>query len=76
MVSMSKNKARPTDLAGDIRKAIEASGLLRSEVARRSGLAYSGIHRFMDGCDLNLASASKLCDVLGLKLVNTDRKGG
>lgn len=72
---MSKKTTRPTDLAGTIRKAIESSGLLRSELARQSGLSYSMIHRFMDGHDLNLASGSKLCEALGLELVASKRKG-
>ena len=56
-------------LADVIRREIKASGLLRSELARRSGLSYSMVHRFCDGLDLSTASASKLCDVLGLERI-------
>lgn len=72
---MSKQTNKPADLADVIRAAIESSGMLRSELARQSGLSYSMVHRFCDGKSLDLASASRLCDVLGLRLVDGRRKG-
>lgn len=64
---MSKKK---TDLAKTIRAAFKASGMSRFELAKRSGVSYSVIHRFIGSeRDLTLGTASKLADVLGLRLV-------
>jgi len=71
-------KTKQADLAADIRAAFADSGLSRFELARRSGVPYSGVHRFIAGKrDVGLETASKLCDVLGLELKpKRDGKGG
>lgn len=67
MRRMGKEK---TDLAKEFRAAFESSDMNRLELSRRSGLAYSVIHRFIAGeRDLTLRTASKLANVLGLRLV-------
>ena len=61
--------AKNTDLAERIRNAAKASGLSRFELAKRAGVSYSIVHRFMLGeRDIRLSTASKLCNVLGLDL--------
>ncbi len=65
---MSKRKLQ-VDLGDQLRAAFVESGMSRFELAKRSGVPYSGIHRFIGGDrDLTLATASKLADVLGLEL--------
>jgi len=62
-------KRRIVDLAETLRTAFEKSGMNRHELSRRTGIAYSVIHRFMAGDkDLNLRTASKIADALGLEL--------
>jgi len=65
---MSKKKT-PTDLGGQLRAAIEASGLSRFELSRRAGVAYAVVYRFVGGeRTITLDTASKLANVLGLEL--------
>ncbi len=66
---MSKKKAKQRDLGEQIREAIADSGMSRFKLAKRSGVPYSGVHRFVGGQrGLTLDTASKLCEVLGLEL--------
>ena len=66
MGRMSKQK---TDLAKGLRAAFKASGMSRFELAKRSGVSYSVIHRFFGGGrDLTLRTASRIADVLGMEL--------
>ncbi len=60
---------RQVDLAKQLRRAIVKSGLNRLQLAKRSGVPYSVIHRFMAGNrDPALSTVTKLCRVLGLEL--------
>ena len=71
------SKKRPsTDLGEQFRAAFAESGLSRFELARRAGISYAIVHRFM-GSDrtITLDTASKLADVLGLEL-RVRRDGG
>ena len=66
------------DMAQTIRKAFERSGLTKNQLSLRSGVGYSPVWKFIEGKqDLTLRSASKICDVLGLRLVaGPARKSG
>lgn len=65
---MSK-KTRQIDLAEQLRAAFAESGLSRFELARRAGLSYAVVHRFIGGDrDITIGTASKLANVLGLEL--------
>lgn len=67
MEDMSKKKTVP-DLGGQLRAAFAESGLSRFELARRAGISYAIIHRFIGGDrSINLDTASKLAEVLGLE---------
>ena len=64
---MSKKR---TDLAAEIRAAFKATGMTRLALSKHSGVSYAVVHRFIAGeRDLTLRTASKLMDVLGLRLV-------
>ncbi len=64
---MSKKK---TDLAKEFRAAFAASGMTRLALSKQSGVSYSVVHRFIaEERDLTLGTASKLANVLGLRLV-------
>lgn len=68
---MSKKKSNPSDLAAILRAAIESSELSRYALAQRSGVDAGVLCRFVAGeRDLRLETASKLCEVLGLRLVS------
>ncbi|MGB2987162.1 MAG: helix-turn-helix transcriptional regulator [Phycisphaerae bacterium] len=65
---MSK-KSDTTDLAGQLRAAFAESGLSRFELARRAGISYAIVHRFIGGDrSITLGTASKLAHVLDLEL--------
>ena len=65
---MSKTSGT-TDLAAELLAVFGKSGLSRFELARRSGVSYSVVHRFMAvERDITLGTASRLCDVLGVEL--------
>lgn len=65
---MSK-KPKPSDLADQLRAAFRESQMSRFELARRAGISYAIIHRFVAGeRGITLASASKIAGVLGLGL--------
>ena len=64
------------DMAETIRKAFERSGMTRNQLSVRSGVGYNAVFKFVAGKqDLTLRSASKICEVLGLKLVQASKKG-
>ncbi len=66
--SMSK-KSKPSDLADQLRAAFRESQMSRLELARRAGISYAIIHRFVAGeRGITLASASKIAGVLGMEL--------
>lgn len=59
-----------------IGRALKTSGMTRFELSRRSGVAYSVIHRFLAGQnDVNLRTAERLCRVLGLGLTPLRKSG-
>ena len=67
MITVSKKSQ--TDLAKQLRAAFTDSGLSRFELARRAGLSYAIVHRFIGGDrGITLGTASKLADVLGVEL--------
>lgn len=59
------------ELANIIRAAFKRSGLSINRLSRQADVPYAGLHAFLtdDEADLRLATASKLCAVLGLKLL-------
>lgn len=63
------------DLVATIRLAIYRSGLSQRQLAERTGLHLTTINRFATGeRDLYGASLSKLCEVLGLRIVSAGGK--
>lgn len=65
---MSK-RPKQVDLAEQLRTAFEASGMTRFVLSKRSGVPYSGIHRFIAGDrDITLDTASRIAEVLGMEL--------
>lgn len=65
---MSK-RSTTADLADQLRSAFKKSGMSRFELARRAGISYSIIHRFVAADrDVTLRTASRLADVLDLEL--------
>lgn len=61
-------KTKPTNLAEEIRRAMKRDGRTVYAFSRDTGLPVSGVQRFAKGGGMNLDSASRLCDVLGLEL--------
>ena len=65
---MMRKKSK-LNLANQLREAFKASDLSRFELSNRSNVSYSVVHRFMGGDkDITLATATRLCVVLGLEL--------
>ena len=65
---MSK-KRKTTDLAQQLRAAFADSGLSRFALAKRAGVSYGIVHRFIGGDrDITIGTASRLCQVLELAL--------
>ena len=63
------------DLVGVIRAAMYASHLSQRQLAERTGLHLTTINRFATGeRDLYGASLSKLCQVLGIRVVQEAKK--
>ncbi len=58
-------------LQGVIRAAFKRSGLSIHRVSRLTDVPYAALHRFFtdDAASMTLDTASKVCAVLGLKLV-------
>ena len=47
----------------------ERSGMTRNQLAVRSGVSYSVVHRFIAGdCDVLSGTLSRLCDVIDMDL--------
>ena len=56
--------------------AIQKSGLNRFQLAKHAGLPYAVVHGLVSGGrDVTLASAERLCEVLGLELRSMRRTG-
>jgi ribosome-binding protein aMBF1 (putative translation factor) len=69
---MKRSKPKHVDetLTATIRKAMAESGLSQYRLAKESGISSAAISRFVSNeTTLTLASADKLCKLLGLKLV-------
>lgn len=58
------------DFAAILRRAIERDGRSLYAIAKDVGLRYSILHRFATGerTAINIVTAEKLCDTLGLEL--------
>ena len=56
------------DLALDIRKTMKQNGKSIYAIAKAAGVSVSMVQRFEAGLDIRLATASKLCKALGLRL--------
>jgi ribosome-binding protein aMBF1 (putative translation factor) len=66
-----------TYLEKQIRTAIEKSGLSIYKLAKKSGVSQPVLCRFTNRKrGITLATASKLVDTLGLKLILEKKKGG
>lgn len=57
-----------SNLANELRKKITASGLNRLQIAKRSGLSYSLVHRFCAGAELSVPNAERVALALGYKI--------
>ncbi|MCH8829371.1 MAG: helix-turn-helix transcriptional regulator [Planctomycetes bacterium] len=65
---MSKRRKK-LDLAEQLRGAFRDSGMSRYMLAKRAGVSYAVVHRFVAAeRDITLATATRICDVLGLEL--------
>jgi len=70
---------KQTTLGDEIRRAVDASGLSRAEICRRTGIHEAAMSRFMAGTvGLTLANVELLAQVLDLHIVTGKRnkKGG
>ncbi len=66
---MSKTRKRQSMLDKQLLAAFRESGMTRYELSKRSGAPYAAIHGWVAGTrSLTLATASKVCKVLGLEL--------
>jgi plasmid maintenance system antidote protein VapI len=61
----SKTRPKKT-LADSIRDEIHAQGWSALALSKETGVPQPTITRFLNGADLRLSTADKLCDVLGL----------
>jgi hypothetical protein len=51
--------------------AMKSCGLTLRQMSRQSGVSTSRLCRFLNGEDMRLKTADKVCAVLGLELVQT-----
>jgi transcriptional regulator with XRE-family HTH domain len=66
---LAKQKAEP-QLVQTLRERIRASGESLNELGKRAGIDHSRLSRFMSKKrSLTLGAAGRLCEVLGLELV-------
>lgn len=68
-----QKKLKPHELREILRASILKSGLTVYEVCKRAGVDQPQVHRFLAGGDVRLATAEKLCVVLGLQLVQGEK---
>ena len=67
----------PHDLIGLLRAAFRDSGMSMKALADAAGTPYANVHAFIvGGGDIRLATAGKLCKVLGLTLKPTHGRKG
>lgn len=65
-------RAIPDPLSEALKRSIRASEMTVYEIAKRSGVSQIVISRFLSGeRDIRMATADRLADVLGLKLVTS-----
>ena len=56
-------------IADAIREAAESSGKSWYEIAKKSGVNYAAIHRFLSGeSDIRLSTADKLAEYFGMRM--------
>lgn len=68
MATMSKKKRNDT-LSDQLRDAFARSGITRFMLAKRAGVSYAVVHRFISAeRDITMGTANKLAGVLGLEL--------
>lgn len=65
---MAANRKPAAGIDGQLRAAIESSGLTRYAIAKQCGIRESVLAKFMAGTDIRLATAAKIANVLGLEL--------
>lgn len=61
-------------MSAALRKAIDASGQTRYQIAKATGVNQSTLSRFMGGAALSSDNADRLCTHLGLELAPRKRK--
>ncbi len=72
---MKKRKRKPETLSEQLRKIILGGDLSRYEIAKRSGVDASQLHRFVRGTGrLTTASLDKVGAVLGLQFTQREEK--
>ena len=75
-VSMSTRRRRTVDLEDQLRRAIRRSGLSPYRVATDAEVDRSVMTRFLNGDrGITLATASRICGVLGIELRRLPLKG-
>ncbi len=68
-----KKRNKPKPLSQQLRKVIESGDLSRYEIAKRSGVDASQLHRFVNGTGrLTTDSLDKIGEVLKLRFVIDD----
>ena len=73
---MATKRNKP-NVADQIRKAVETSGLSRYEIWQRSGVDQAALHRFMvKRARLRIESLEAVADVLGLEIIVRRKKKG
>lgn len=55
-----------------LREAIRASGRSAAEIGRETGIPQPTITRFLQGADMGVERAGKLCEYFGLVLVRRE----
>lgn len=65
---MAAKRKPAAGIDGQLRAAIDASGLTRYAIAKQCGIRESVLAKFMAGTDIRLATAAKVAAALGLEL--------
>jgi len=76
---MSRKPKIPTTLEQVLIEAIRKSGLTQTELSARSGVPQAAISRFLiedpaQRRTITLPAASRLCEVLGLKVIRARKR--
>jgi len=69
---------RQAGIGVKLRKAVAESGLTRYAIAKRGGLEYSAVWRFVENedCDPTLSTADSIAAALGLTIELHGTRGG